>query len=70
MLAWRKVVIPRAQSGQFVEAFSTSVRFRWSEEDYSLARRWHSNLSDEPLPRIGEVSYARSSGPGGQNVNK
>ena len=42
-----------------------------SEEDYAKVRKWYQTLDSAPLPRdIGEVSYSRSSGPGGQNVNK
>ena len=42
-----------------------------SDEDFDKARRWYAQLQSSPLPReIGEVSYSRSSGPGGQNVNK
>ena len=50
-----------------VRAHSTGA----SEEDYVKVRKWYDNLGNAPLPRdIGEVSYSRSSGPGGQNVNK
>ena len=42
-----------------------------SEEDYAKVRKWYQHLVNAPLPPdIGEVSYSRSSGPGGQNVNK
>lgn len=42
-----------------------------SEEDLAAARKWLANLNAETIPRsIGEVSFSRSSGPGGQNVNK
>ncbi|RMD39716.1 hypothetical protein DV735_g5410, partial [Chaetothyriales sp. CBS 134920] len=51
--------------------FTISVRLQTTaEEEYARARQWYQTLSYRPLPRIGEVSYARSSGPGGQNVNK
>ena len=72
MLAWRGLARSRFLTIKPVltRAFSCSGRLRWSEEDYVRARRWYDNLLDDPLPRIGEVSYARSSGPGGQNVNK
>ena len=42
-----------------------------SEEDLASARKWLANLTSETIPRsIGEVTFSRSSGPGGQNVNK
>ncbi|KAF2278467.1 uncharacterized protein EI97DRAFT_431686 [Westerdykella ornata] len=42
-----------------------------SEEELQAARRWLENLHAESIPKdIGELSFSRSSGPGGQNVNK
>jgi len=42
-----------------------------TEEQLDAARKWLASLPEKPLPTdIGEVSYSRSSGPGGQNVNK
>ena len=72
MLAWRRLTSSHSVGSKvlIIRAFSTSTSLRWSEEDYTFARRWYDNLLEDPLPRIGEVSYARSSGPGGQNVNK
>ncbi|EMC99965.1 hypothetical protein BAUCODRAFT_48939, partial [Baudoinia panamericana UAMH 10762] len=41
------------------------------EAELAAARKWLANLDAETIPRtIGEVSFSRSSGPGGQNVNK
>ena len=41
------------------------------EEEVAAARRWLANFDPETLPRsICDVSFSRSSGPGGQNVNK
>ena len=42
-----------------------------SEEDQKAARQWLANYNPSIIPRnICEISYSRSSGPGGQNVNK
>ncbi|KAF2835913.1 hypothetical protein M501DRAFT_1026451 [Patellaria atrata CBS 101060] len=42
-----------------------------SEEEVSKAREWLEKLDPDTIPKqIGDVSYSRSSGPGGQNVNK
>ena len=41
------------------------------DPEISEARKWLSTFSPESIPRdICDVSFARSSGPGGQNVNK
>lgn len=43
-----------------------------SEEELQRARAWLAALHADviPLKTIGELSFSRSSGPGGQNVNK
>lgn len=42
-----------------------------SSEDVAAARTWLANLNSDTIPRnLCEVSFSRSSGPGGQNVNK
>lgn len=39
--------------------------------ELSAARKWLDDLTIDALPKDAfELSYARSSGPGGQNVNK
>lgn len=39
--------------------------------DTELARRWLQSLNAHSIPRhLGHISFSRSSGPGGQNVNK
>ncbi|RAL10883.1 peptidyl-tRNA hydrolase domain protein [Aspergillus homomorphus CBS 101889] len=42
-----------------------------SEDDLSAARQWLASFSSKSIPRdICEISFSRSGGPGGQNVNK
>lgn len=41
------------------------------EEDLQAARKWLDQLHADTIPKsIGELTFSRSSGPGGQNVNK
>jgi peptidyl-tRNA hydrolase ICT1 len=41
------------------------------EFDYAATREWYKSFNSlESLRDVGEVTFARSSGPGGQNVNK
>ena len=42
-----------------------------SDDEHQEARNWLSGFSIKSIPRNAcEVTYSRSSGPGGQNVNK
>jgi hypothetical protein len=42
-----------------------------ADQDVQIARDWLKSLNAKTVPRhICEVSFSRSSGPGGQNVNK
>ena len=42
-----------------------------SEEDQRAARLWLSRFNSGTIPRnLCNISFSRSSGPGGQNVNK
>jgi hypothetical protein len=42
-----------------------------ADQDVQIARDWLKSLNSKTVPRhICEVSFSRSSGPGGQNVNK
>lgn len=48
-----------------------SSKVELPEYDYSAARTWFKGFDSlESLHHVGEVTYSRSSGPGGQNVNK
>lgn len=41
------------------------------DEDLAAARTWLANLNPRTVPRhLCEISFSRSGGPGGQNVNK
>jgi hypothetical protein len=41
------------------------------ELEHSAARRWLTTFDINTIPRkLGKVTFSRSSGPGGQNVNK
>jgi peptidyl-tRNA hydrolase ICT1 len=58
-------------------AVAPSVRFasgsssEASPDELQAARKWLAQLHAETIPKsIGELSFSRSSGPGGQNVNK
>lgn len=43
----------------------------FDEAQLDAARKWLAELDPETIPRsICDVSFSRSSGPGGQNVNK
>ncbi|KAF2857817.1 peptidyl-tRNA hydrolase domain protein [Piedraia hortae CBS 480.64] len=51
--------------------YSTCPKVRATDEDLCAARHWFSAFNKDTIPRrIGNLSFARSSGPGGQNVNK
>jgi len=42
-----------------------------SSNELQAARKWLAQLHADTIPRsIGELTFSRSSGPGGQNVNK
>lgn len=62
--------LPQAISIRWFAAARKTVR-NAKEEELQAARRWLDELHAETIPKhIGELSFSRSSGPGGQNVNK
>ena len=72
-------LIPVRRTPQVVQHWWSSARSsssnsnnNVSEEELQKARAWLAALHAEviPLKTIGELSFSRSSGPGGQNVNK
>lgn len=49
----------------------STVSEDFSDQDQSDARKWLASFTADAIPRkLGEVSFSKSSGPGGQNVNK
>lgn len=84
MLSWtrkafgRPIGIVRVPHGQSLAQYtfrSYSAKNHQPEEhpefDYAAAREWYKDFNPvQTLGNIGEVTYSRSSGPGGQNVNK
>ncbi|KAE8352781.1 hypothetical protein BDV28DRAFT_148680 [Aspergillus coremiiformis] len=55
----------------FASKQAATERLLDSNEDLAAARKWLTGLNSKTIPRhICEVSFSRSGGPGGQNVNK
>jgi hypothetical protein len=51
--------------------FATAPLPQYDEEELRAARSWLADFTVDTIPRsVGDVSFSRSSGPGGQNVNK
>ena len=73
-------MIRALQLSQFSPGIRYSIPFRRSfasryadvsEDELNAAREWLSKLNSTTIPRnVGEISFSRSGGPGGQNVNK
>lgn len=77
-ILWRRAILDSISYTPILNA--TSTRYFASkrggdanadEADLQAARQWLAKLDPDTIPRdICEVSFSRSSGPGGQNVNK
>ncbi|RAH78172.1 hypothetical protein BO86DRAFT_321427 [Aspergillus japonicus CBS 114.51] len=67
------IASPTVAKRPFASRRSAGIRDeeKVSEDDLSAARQWLASFSSQTIPRdICEVSFSRSGGPGGQNVNK
>lgn len=70
----RVVRLPFSSHSTPVLIHLRSIRFQahdafLDQDDLEEARKWHASFKEDSLPK-GHVSYSRSSGPGGQHVNK
>ncbi|KAI0010655.1 hypothetical protein F4779DRAFT_279736 [Xylariaceae sp. FL0662B] len=52
-----------------VRAFHRQATSIFDQDDLAEARKWHASFNESSLPK-GQTVYSRSSGPGGQHVNK
>jgi len=77
MLTWARTSYNLAFRPLYARRFPWTLTKYYSssvenpEYDYTASREWYkkTNLL-ESLRGLGEITYSRSSGPGGQNVNK
>jgi protein subunit release factor B len=68
---FRFPLLKRSSKSTFIRAFSNTVSVHTSDTEFDSARQWLRNFNESVIPKtVGDVSYSRSSGPGGQNVNK
>lgn len=67
----RGYTLPRSSEISTVRTYSAQGTTPPSEHELDIARKFLATFSKDTIPRrICEVGYSRSSGPGGQNVNK
>lgn len=67
----RSPLLRRLGKSTTIRYFPNSLCVRTSEAEFDGARQWLQRFDESVIPRtVGDVSYSRSSGPGGQNVNK
>jgi peptidyl-tRNA hydrolase ICT1 len=66
------ITTPSSSIRQHARAFASKRRpADYSDEDLAAARKWLADLNPDTIPRsLSEITFSRSSGPGGQNVNK
>ncbi|KZF21918.1 peptidyl-tRNA hydrolase domain-containing protein [Xylona heveae TC161] len=77
-LAGARSLLPKIHRNSFVGsltcrrlASNTNRSGSLDEAELAAARRWIANCTPDSIPKnLGQVSFSRSSGPGGQNVNK
>lgn len=73
---WRWFKRTNASAVLSLPPYRSTIKFYTSkaetrEPDYAAAREWFKTFNaPNALRDVGEVTYSRSSGPGGQNVNK
>lgn len=76
---WRRAIYPPSCSLQSVQPVRSFASRRSAaipstadqDKDWQAARLWSTKLNPQTIPRsICEIAFSRSSGPGGQNVNK
>jgi hypothetical protein len=70
--AVQPIQIANVRQGSNISSSNSSAANNNDDEHLRAARLWLRGLRAEaiPLRSIGDLSYSRSSGPGGQNVNK
>lgn len=65
----RRWIIPHLPQTRLYATKRTPASY--TEDDLRIARKWLADLNPETIPRnLCEITFSRSSGPGGQNVNK
>ncbi|KAH7029163.1 uncharacterized protein B0I36DRAFT_245203 [Microdochium trichocladiopsis] len=67
----RRHVVPRGVLPSICKRALQTQPFEagYDQEELREAREWHTTFTEAKLPR-GETTFSRSSGPGGQHVNK
>lgn len=68
----RPQLIASGRIAKISRCFATRNGVETDEAELAAARKWLANLDAETIRKNAEcdISFSRSSGPGGQNVNK